>query len=94
MLISECFEVGKVGGERCAKDMLLSCAALRICQLLPGLNRCNWQVRENGESCMGHSCIALSRGVGDNFVEFASLARPHGDMVHWAIMVGCVGTIK
>ena len=84
----------KLVGSGCAKDGFLSCAALKICQLLPILKRCHWQVRKSGESCMGHSCIALSRGVGDNFVEFASLARPHGDMVHWAIMVGCVGTIK
>jgi hypothetical protein len=94
MLISECFVVEKVGGERCAKDMLLSCAAMRICQLLPDLNRYNWQVRGNGEGCMRRSCITLSRGVGDNFVDIASLARPHADMIRLAIMVGCVGTIK
>lgn len=72
----------KLVGSVCAKDGFLSCAAMKICQLLPDLKRCNWQVREHGESCMGHSCTALSRGVGDNFVDFASLARPHADMIH------------
>jgi hypothetical protein len=79
-------------GRRCTKDRYLSCAAARICQLLPelGPRPCNWQVRENSERCMGDSCTALSRGVGNNFVDFASLARPHAGVIRQGRAVGCV----
>jgi hypothetical protein len=60
-------------GSECAKNGFLSSALRNICQLMPNLRLCERAKMKSDERCYKNCDTEWSRGVSDNFVDFASL---------------------